>query len=217
MIAQGPLTWGSFAPYERAPRIAGRDLSGRFGDVRITPVDAGIGLEMLDRGSVFQVEPARAGASLSRAPEEITISFSAVTEEDARLAGLIAASCRNSVQELILWDVFSDYWPITATLRTAWAMSRRSAPTPPDVHSGRILATDGSSVTNLTLVLGTPAAGEIAVAGTTATTDDLTASAGGLLEVRYYPIRMVQGVGFTSEAAEAGSLRFEMTFREWLV
>lgn len=212
---QGPVTWEKFAPFERAPRFAGIDLSGRLTSVRISPTDSGILIPMLDGGAVFQTTPLPDGASLSRATEEIALSFSAVTEEDARLAQFLAAKCRLDPQELIVWDVFSDFWPITATLRTSWPLSRPSAATPPDVHSGRIVAADGT-VTALTLITGTPGAGQIAISGDVATTADLTAAAGGMLEVRYYPIRLIAGVNRTQDSSEPGSLSFELTLQEWL-
>lgn len=213
--SQGPIGWQRSAPFVRPPRFAGINLSSRLASVRISPIDSGILIPMLDGGAVFQTTPLPDGASLSRATEEIALTFSAATEEDSRLAGFLAAKCRLEPQELICWDVFSDYWPITATVRTSWAMSRRSAPLPPDVHSGRVLHADGT-MTNLTLIAGSPGTGEVAVLGSVATTADLTAYAGGMLEVRYYPIRMIAGVNRTQDASEPGVLNFELTLQEWL-
>jgi hypothetical protein len=204
-----------FQPFVRPPRFAGFDLSARLASHRKAPEDSGIAIEMLDGGKVFQSEPLPVGASLSRSSEEFSVSFSAATEEDSRLAGLIAARCKEEPQELIAWNVVSDYWPITATLRTSWPLSRRSAPTPPDVHSGRVLHADGTK-TDLTLISGAPTAGQIAIADSLATTDDLTAYAGAFLEVRYYPIYMIASVSRTEEASEPGSLAFELTLQEWL-
>jgi hypothetical protein len=205
-----------FQPFVRPPRFAEVELSTRLASIRITPSDAGIVIPMLDGGKVSQTEPLPEGASLSRASQEIALSYSAATEEDSRLAGMVEAMCRGGeLVPLTIWSVVSDYWPITATLRTSWPLSRRSAPTPPDVHSGRVLHADGTK-TDLTLISGTPSAGQIAIADGIATTDDLTAYAGAFLEVRYYPIYMIASVSRTEEASEPGSLAFELTLQEWL-
>jgi len=212
---QGPLTWEAFRPAVRPPTIAGMTLSGCLATIRAAEVDAGIAIPMLDGGSVAQVEPLPEGASFSRAPSEITLTYAAATEDDSRIADLLGALCREAPQPAILWNVVSDYWRIGAAARTSWPLSRDSAPTPPDLHSGEIMAADGTR-TALTLVSGTPGAGQIGVSGGTATTPDLSAQAGGLLCVRYYPIYMVAGVTRGSDYSEAGLLSFELTLREFL-
>lgn len=213
--SQGPLTWEAFAPFTRAPIFAGIPLSGRLSSLRVTPADAGISILMLDGGAVFQAAALPDGASLSRAAQEIELSYVAATEEDSRIAGWISAKCREDVQPLTLWDVASDYWPITAAPRLTWALSRDSASLPPDVHSGEILRPDGTR-TALTLVMGAPSTGQIAVSGRVATTPDLSADAGAMLHVRYYPIRWVATVSQSIDAQEPGSLSFDLTFGEWL-
>jgi len=214
-IDQGPISWERYAPFARPPLFAGRPLSSRLATIRIDPAPSGIELPMLDGGSVFQVELLPADASLSRASSEITLTYAAATEEDSRAADLLGALCREDVQPVILWDVFSDYWRIGGTTRTSWGLSRESAPAPPDVHSGEIIAPDGS-ITALTLVSGTPDSGEIAVSGSTATTADLSGLAGSLLHVRYYPVRYVASITRSQDYSEAGLMTFDLTFREWL-
>lgn len=212
---QGPLSWQAFSPFVRPPVFAGIALSNRLASIRIDPVPAGVEIPMLDGGSVSQVEPQPEGASLSRATQEVTLGFSAATEGDSRLAGYLAALCREGPQSCVLWNVHSDYWRIGAETRTSWTLSRDSAPTPPDVHSGEIIGADGS-VTSLTLVGGAPGAGEISISGSTATTANLAASSGSLLHVRYYPVFQVVSVLRSQDYAESGNLAFELTLREWL-
>lgn len=211
---QGPLTW-LVAPFMRPPTFAGIALSGCLASIRIDPVEAGIALPMLDGGRVFQVEPLPANASLARAEQEITLAYAAATEEDSRLADMLAALCRQDPQPIVIWDVISDYWRIGAEARTTWPLSRGSAPTPPSVHSGEIIAADGSR-TALTLVGGAPGSGDIMIADGVATTADLSAQAGGIVEVRYYPIRMIGGVTRSQDSSETGLMSFELTLREWL-
>lgn len=213
---EGYLSWSQYAPFRLAPRLAGVDLSRLLRSIGTRPSPAGVGIDMLDGGTVYQRQPMATGAAATRSAVEIDLEFSVATRDDLDTIRRMHQLCRMDAQTLTLWDIQEDVWMISGALVTSWSLSRDAEPLPPETPSGRLIDASGAE-TMLTLVAGTPSAGEIAVAVDSATTADLTASAGSLLCVRYYPRRLV--LASELEEALAGSdhdLTARLTLREHL-
>lgn len=195
--AGGPANWAQ--PYLDAPPILnGWQLPEGIRTWKLSvPDGSGIVVPLHTGASVYQESPTSPGAPLSCDPEDWSVEFFGSVESVFWRVRRLAAQARYRPIQAVIKSPIEDAWVIPTTAKTTWVLSRSLAYDQLTYASfpARAFVCDnyGSSETELDLVTAAPGAGEVQMSQTTAAasivTPDMTADAGRLLVLRYFPTR----------------------------
>jgi hypothetical protein len=217
----GPFGWNG--RILGGPRwLMGQELLQCPASIGFDHPSAGIGIEMMAGGVVYQRTPAQLAAPLDLDAVSCSIDFQGDSEESYyawRRARSVAQAA--PVAFWIAWP-HEDVWAVRDA-STTWTLSRSLAfdLVSPVTYAPRAFLRDlqGSTMTELTLITsGTPGAGEMkydaAAASFTVETADLSASVGRVLVLRYHPLRLVRIEGLSEAMGEPNDLQYTVDLAE---
>jgi len=220
-VSLGPFGWNG--RILGGPRFLMRqELAQCPASVSFDRPPAGIGIEMLAGGVVFQRTPAQLAAPLDLEAPTSTIEFQGDSEESwYAWRRALAVAQVVPVEFWIAWP-HEDAWLIRND-STTWTLSRAlpfglvSAA----AYAPRAFLRDlqGPGATELTLITsGTPGSGELkydpASNAITVETSDLSAEVGRLLLLRYHPLRFVRLEGLSEAMGEPNDLTYSVDLAE---
>lgn len=219
----GYLTWTSRVLRE-PPILAGYPLAEGLFTLATSEPTAGLGIDMLGGGAVYQRTPAHRFAPLDLAPEVFALNVQTTHEGDYFRLRRLRSLAQAEPVPCFLEDPREDMWIVPPDAQTEWTLSR-SLPfgtVPFAQYRPRAWLVDlpqQFDETELSVVTaGPPSEDQVVVDPTTDAeiieTADLSTHAGRALVLRYHPLRWVTVEAVSRSIETPNGLDFEITLRE---
>ena len=218
----GHLEWTEARILRDAPIINGASFE-RQATYSATLAAVGLGLPLLGAGSVLQDTPGHPDAPRAVVPQIVALEATASHLLDYRKLLLFPSQAVSGGLEIFFGEEHLDVYNLRGTTRTLWTLSRTLPYAVVSFDDFPVVVTifDPAGVEAdivLTVVETSPAAGEVQIsktgASTTFVTDDLSSFIGRRLAFRYSPLGRYTMSGLVKPEDEPNNLSYSVTFSE---